>query len=184
MIYTDHKNLTFTRFSSDRVRRWCLFVEEYGLDLCYFPGERNQAADALSRLPFDDQCTAQAVEAELYAQTGALWDQDKVDCPIAYDLLERCQKAKILPHQRANPKKRYFGWTQLVVNRWDRIMVPPSLCAPILNWYHKMLGHPGVVRLEKTLLNHFAWPSLQEDVLRLCKTCELCQTQKKQRKHY
>ena len=37
IIYTDHKNLTFTRFSSDRVRRWRLFVEEYGPELCYIP---------------------------------------------------------------------------------------------------------------------------------------------------
>ena len=47
-----------------------------------------------------------------------------------------------------------------------------------------MLGHPGAVRLEKTLLENFAWPRLRDDVLALCKTCETCQVHKKQRKHY
>ena len=115
---------------------WRLFVDEFGSELRYVPGERNMSADALSRLPFDEECL---------------------------------QKTEIPAHQWASQKKRYFGRTQLIVNCRDRIMVPPSLCEPILNWYHEMLGHPGAVRLEKTLPDHFACPGLQEDVLRLFK---------------
>lgn len=48
-IYTDHQNLTYKNFNTERVMRWRLIIEEYGPEL-KFPGQRNVVADALSRL--------------------------------------------------------------------------------------------------------------------------------------
>jgi hypothetical protein len=52
-VYTDHKNLThaLTSFSTQRVLRWRLLLEEYGCDYFYKQGSRNLVADALSRVP-------------------------------------------------------------------------------------------------------------------------------------
>ena len=49
-IYTDHKNLTCTKFNTDRVIRWRLLLEEYGPSIYYLKGKDNEAADAMSRL--------------------------------------------------------------------------------------------------------------------------------------
>jgi hypothetical protein len=49
VIYTDHKNLTFERFSSDRVTRWRLYTEEFNPKFIYLPGKDNVVADALPR---------------------------------------------------------------------------------------------------------------------------------------
>ena len=49
-VYTDHKNITFENFTTERVLRWCLMLEEYGLDIKYTKGPDNEASYALSRL--------------------------------------------------------------------------------------------------------------------------------------
>ena len=50
VVHTDHQNLTYKNFNTDRVMRWRLILEEYGPDLRYIQGEKNVVADALSRL--------------------------------------------------------------------------------------------------------------------------------------
>jgi hypothetical protein len=47
-VYTDHKNLTFVNFNTERVMRWRLILEEYAPELIYLKGKHNIVADALS----------------------------------------------------------------------------------------------------------------------------------------
>ena len=49
-VHTDHENLTYKTFNSDRVMRWRLYIEEYSPHLHYIKGTHNVVADALSRL--------------------------------------------------------------------------------------------------------------------------------------
>jgi hypothetical protein len=56
IVFTDHKNNTFNGLiDSDRVLRWLLLLEEYGVTFEYLPGkkQKNAVADALSRLDID-----------------------------------------------------------------------------------------------------------------------------------
>ena len=52
-VFTDHKNLVHESElkTSQRVMRWRLLLEEYGLEIEYIKGPKNVVADALSRLP-------------------------------------------------------------------------------------------------------------------------------------
>ena len=52
-VYTDHQNLThqLTSFTTQRVLRWRLLLEEYGCTYHYKKGPANLVADALSRVP-------------------------------------------------------------------------------------------------------------------------------------
>ena len=50
IIHMDHKNLTYSNFTTEKVMRWRLFIEEYSPNLQYIQGESNVVADALSHL--------------------------------------------------------------------------------------------------------------------------------------
>jgi len=54
-IYTDHRNNTFTKFQTQRVMRWRLYLEDFGPTFHYIKGENNTLADMLSRLPFSER---------------------------------------------------------------------------------------------------------------------------------
>eukprot|EP00957_Ditylum_brightwellii_P030977 2346843-Ditylum_brightwellii.AAC.1 len=54
MVFTDHKNLTQEAlgYTSERVMRWQLLMEDFGSDINYIKGEANSVADAISRLNY------------------------------------------------------------------------------------------------------------------------------------
>jgi Integrase zinc binding domain len=39
-------------------------------------------------------------------------------------------------------------------------------------WYHLMLCHPGMTRLEQTIRQHFWWKTLRDDVQKQCYICQ------------
>ena len=53
-VYTDHKNLTYTFFNTERVMLWRLILEEFGPELKYIKGENNAVADAHYQLEMSD----------------------------------------------------------------------------------------------------------------------------------
>ena len=56
VVHTDHKNLTheMTKFTTQRVLRWRLLLEEFSPKFVHLKGEDNLIADALSRVPMDE----------------------------------------------------------------------------------------------------------------------------------
>ena len=49
-VYTDHKNLTYKYFNTERVMRWRLILEEFGPELKYIKGENKVDAEFIYRL--------------------------------------------------------------------------------------------------------------------------------------
>jgi hypothetical protein len=40
LVVTDHQNLTYKRFNTERVMRWHLIIEEYGPEFYYVKGSK------------------------------------------------------------------------------------------------------------------------------------------------
>ena len=75
-VYTDHQNLTYKQFNTERVMRWRLILEEYSPELVYIQGSKNVVADALSRLEIKDNKEPIAPNLEALAENFALSKND------------------------------------------------------------------------------------------------------------
>ena len=53
-VDTDHKNLTYKTFKTERVKRWRLMLDKYSPELLYIHGSKIITADALSGLDMVD----------------------------------------------------------------------------------------------------------------------------------
>ena len=91
-VYTDHRNLTFKNFNTQRVLRWRCHIEEYSPKIFYLEGKRNVLADAFSRLPrFNDP---KAIEGK---SVGSLAPPDLLDAYHAVQEVELYECLKYLP---------------------------------------------------------------------------------------
>jgi hypothetical protein len=196
IVHTDHANLTYKNFNSDRVMRWRLFIEEYSPDLQYIKGENNVVADALSRLPQtstsyeDSQESFYAlVECHEYKNKNA----DKYDFhPLSYEHLELAQKRdpqlkkELLNNTSKYKLKDFHGGGKLrsLICYNNKIVVPKHLHRHVIDWYHITLCHPGINRTEETISQHLFWPKMRDQITTYVQTCPSCQRNKRKVKKY
>ena len=193
-VYTDHKNLTYKNFNTDRVMRWRLILEEYGLELNYIKGLDNVAADALSRL--DIEIKPMKEYAFYLAECFSDLKISTESYPLKYKLIQKGQQAdkELLAKFKLaaeSPTNNYSLNTfrggekpiSLICYK-DKIVVLKMLQSRIIQWYHKTLCHPGRDRTEKTIRQHFIWNKLSEQVRDECKRCHICQKYKKSATKY
>jgi len=199
VVYTDHKNLTYKVFNTQRVMRWRLLIEEYGPTLEYVKGVTNVVADALSRLNLSPSVVTEADPSKLdnptsrqLAEAFALTKEDFSNtCPLTLKTLMREQQKDKTLMKRAQSSSgislRSFhggGKIRQVLVEGDKIIVPTSLQKPIVEWYHTLLCHPGETRMENTVSQHLTWKGLRKTVHDVCTKCHTCQLTKRTKKKY
>jgi hypothetical protein len=89
VVYTDHKNLTYKNFNTERVMRWRLLIEEFGPTIQYIKGPKNVIADALSRLDLMSPATDVNM-ADCYGLDKT--DLPSTAFPVTYQLINREQQ--------------------------------------------------------------------------------------------
>ena len=168
-VYTDHLNLTHhnTQFTSNRVLRQRLVLEEYGVEIRYIQGVKNEAADALSRMP--TEITDTVVEEALLNRRMY---EDEINCPINTSEIKQAQQkdATLLKWlKEGHPTKIFVEillgnetvWAYKAKRGEEEplVYVPLDLREAIIEWYHVMLKHPGAERLLATMRTPFqlAW---------------------------
>ena len=181
IVYTDHKNLSFSNFQSARVTRWRLLVEEFGPEIRYIKGTNNVVADTLSRHPMRQQSPME--EEELYELTT----NPAILYPLSKDVIEQAQcedeelsKGSEL-RQLLELKDR--GEFKLYCKE-DRIFVPRRLREEIMEYYHEILMHPGQNRTYASMKSHFWWPKMKKEVEDKVAKCATCSSWKRGGKEY
>ena len=169
--------------------RWRLIIEEFGPELIYLKGEKNVVADALSRLSsLDNEKPSPTTDvAELFA--GDKLPDDIF--PLSFKLIEQQQRLDqdlLLKVQKDdNYSLQVFPGgdkTRELIVKDGKIVLPATLQARCVRWYHEMLCHPGETRTEQTIRQHFYWKGLRQHVQEVCKKCPTCQLTKKKTTKY
>ena len=185
-VFTDHKNLTFKQFNTERVMRWRLLVEEFGPKLTYIKGERNIVADFLSRMRLDPK------EFSIDAFAGEPDTDFPENYPLTYKEIQyRQQKDKDLqkrvkksPADYPTQEYKSSDKTYTLITHKDKIVLPKTLQKKATEWYHTHLLHQGETRMELTLGQHYYWKGMRKTITDTCKACTVCRTQKARSKKY
>ena len=188
-VYTDHQNLTYKAFNTERVMRWRLILEEFGPELLYIKGEKNIVADALSRLSLNETQFHPPQSVHAMAEVYGL-DKEELSSdifPLRFRHIEEYQsRDKALLRKLASKSVGYTlnsfrggGKSRDLVCLNDKIVIPKPLRKRVVEWYHTQLCHPGETRTEQTIRQHFTWANLRKDVQDICRKCPTCQKSKK-----
>ena len=184
-VFTDHKNLVYKHFNTERVMRWRLLIEEFGPKLTYIKGPNNVVADALSRMSLtEEDFSADAFAADLFT------NDFPENFPLSYAELafEQDKDDKLQADKNKDTYKtvtyRHSDKSYDLITRNNKIVVPKPLQKKATEWYHTHLLHPGETRMELTISQHFCWIGLRNTVQRVCKACTVCRRQKVRNKKY
>jgi len=198
IVHTDHKNLVYKNSSGERIMRWRLILEEFGPTWEYIPGEKNLVADALSRLETDNnqppkEPTTASQSLQAVAEALALEKEDlpRNAYPLKFSTIQKYQQTDTNLAQLADDNSDYYlmafrggGKNIELICYKGKIVIPVPLQTRIAQWYHVYLAHPGETRTEQTIRQHLYWPKLRETVHKVCRTCTVCQKEKKTHKKY
>jgi len=167
IIKTDHNYLTHqvSAHASDRVLWQRLLLEEYGAEIQYIAGEKNIAADALSRLPTEEIFLFEA-ENEFPLNLDNLASKQLTDDYLQLALEKKCPEYTVSLRE---------GRQLYVHSTSNTIYVPFSLRPALLQWYHTSLQHPGIKRMQATVKESFYWPSIDAAIDKVIRTCDICQ---------
>ena len=214
-VYTDHKNLMQDAlgFTSDRVYRWRLLIEEYGPEIVWVKGVHNTVADAISRLEYSP-IKCDKVNWMTFTKTFCFYicksksslgaDQSKVQLKESMNLVfaNRSEEEAIFPltvseiaesqskdkgmNKLAKKEKYTF---QLVENtkvlcKDGKLVIPNDLQHRAISWYHHYLQHPGSTRLEETIRASMYWKGMRPTIRSYVKKCKTCQINKRRQRKY
>ena len=214
VVFTDHQNLMRDALglTSDRVYRWRLILEEYGPEIVYIKGIDNTVADAISRLQYTPALNPNREECQNWMTFTKRWchlnisaqkystqhhiesmnhvfanrSEDEEIFPITVrEIAEEQQKDKAILDLCNNE-----NFTKLLIENTEvlckdgKLVIPKSLQAQVVQWYHHYLQHPGHSRLEETLRSAMYWKSMRTTIRSHVKRCRSCQINKRRTLKY
>ena len=189
-ICTDHKPLItvlgpHSKPPSARIERWMLYMQQFKYSIRHIPGKEN-AANALSRLPIDSSPDAAIKQTEEYARTIVA---DAIPAALTPRQVER-ESERDPTLQLVRHAITSGDWSKLqgttykavrdelwimgqLVMRGNKVVMPEKLWNQTIQLAHE--GHQGMVRTKSRLREKVWWPNLDKQVEKLITACYPCQ---------
>jgi hypothetical protein len=187
-------------YTSDRVYRWRLLLEEFGPDIVWIKGVHNTVADAISRLdyvPKEDinlnwmtftKCWnfySQKMPTESPDYQDSLnfalanTQEEESIYPLTITEIAEAQSedADLKRLVKADKYKKQLVEDLEVYCKDDKLVIPKTLQRRAVEWYHHYLQHP-------TLRGSMYWKGMRRTVRAYVKNCKKCQVNKKRQKQY
>ena len=194
-ILTDHQNLQYftkPRILNCRQLRWMDLLNHYNYIIQYRPGNKNGAADALSRRrelapenPEEDEPTTlfpASKFADLAAKTAQLNDQEFIECILAViqeaTLSDNAIQELIKEAVTQHPLPENITLIDGLPYKDDRIYVPdiPEIQRQILRLYHDspVAGHLGQSGTNELVKRVYYWNGMTKYIQNYVTGCHTC----------
>ena len=118
-------------------------------------------------------------------------EQTYNSCPLSFQQLEKDQKTDkqlmtILSIGKSTYQNHSFhgGITRQLICQNSKIVVPTLLQMHVISWYHMVLCHPGMNKIEEAISQHLWWPAMREQIMAYVQACPTCQKNKWEHKKY
>ena len=190
-VWTDHQSLQYLESSTNatpRQLRWAAWLSEFDFAIKYAPGEKNVAADAMSRIdePIEEEQRAEQSEQYQLATTWLCALADIGPLPVrirqattndpSYQQMLLWSAGQLL---RTKKMEKHDG---LLYKLGGQLVVPDSgtLRAWLLSWAHDADtgAHRSGDRTFEWLKERVWWAGMRDSAGRYVSSCETCQRAK------
>ena len=197
VLTTDHKPLLtilgpkkgVPSLAAARLQRWALLLSAYSYEIEFRSTHEHGNADGLSRLPLESEMSVESpTTASVFnlAQIESLPLTHKAVCDATRKdpLLSKVHQytLKGWPTEVPEALKPYSTRRQELTVEGDcllwgmRVILPKKLQGAMLQELHA--EHPGASRMKAVARGHVWWPGLDEELVKMSKSCAQCQAVK------
>ncbi|XP_011167523.1 uncharacterized protein K02A2.6-like [Solenopsis invicta] len=160
-----------------------MFLSSFLYNIKYRNTHRHGNADALSRLPLEDNQSVDTVvddEVKAIAEEHPItsnWVRQKTSRDPELSSVIQFIKKDWLNKQSQLPDKPFIHREELTIEQgiitWGvQVVIPKSLRDQVLIQLHET--HPGVVRMKSLARSHVWWPGIDSGIDSLVKSCTSC----------
>lgn len=193
VVFTDHKALEFLfscKALSARLMRWCMYLQEYQLQIKYIAGKSNVVADFLSRYGQGEVDNKTLIVAANKLSTYSTKVKDllkNLEDKQTSDNTLRWIKEELINNthgKRIELALRYRIHEGLLFKKgkrseeWWLICIPDTIAKELMETYHYLYGHFGGKKCVAILNETCYIPNVFKKMGKIVLECDLCQKTK------
>ena len=198
ILVTDHKPLTSLfsptketpQLAANRLARWALWLSQFNYDIEYRRTEKHGNADALSRLPVDQDknfcekesadrdmvCTIKTVSIQLNPSDSDILKQETAKDPVLSTVMRFVREGWPQNTTKDIETFRKLAISLSVCNgcllHGTRVVIPTSLQPKILDLLH--IGHFGMEKMKQLARTAVYWPGIDAAIEMCSRRCASC----------